>query len=207
MKEKEILGIYGGTFSPPHLGHRKAAETFLAAIDPDRLLIIPTFLPPHKKISEADSPAHRLEMSRLCFSDLPRTEVSDIEILRKGKSYTYDTLTALSAENREICFLCGTDMLLTFDGWYRFRDIFPLCTLVLERRECDPSLDRMIEEKIAYFRSEFGAKIKEIRIDPLILSSTDVRNAVRSHASREVICSMVPEAVADYIEAHGLYRD
>lgn len=207
MNKIERIGIYGGTFSPPHLGHLKAAETFLAEVNPDRLLVIPTFLPPHKAVSPADSPEHRLEMTRLCFSSLQNTEVSDIEIRRQGKSYTYDTLSALSKEDRELFFLCGTDMLLTLDKWHRFRDIFSLATAVLERRECDPVLDRRIREKIDFYRSEYGARILEIEISPLVLSSTDVRNAVASSAPRSRLLKMVPSAVADYIETHGLYRE
>ena len=203
----EILGIYGGTFSPPHRGHRKAAETFLAAVKPDKLLVIPTFLPPHKEISPADSPAHRLAMTRLCFAGLENTEVSDMEIVREGRSYTYDTLTALTKENRELYFLCGTDMLLTFDTWYRAPDLFRLCTLVLERRECDHALDQRIRETIDRYKREYGARIVEIGIDPIPISSTDVRNAEHTGISHEVLTELVPETVADYIEQHGLYRD
>lgn len=207
MANPEILGIYGGTFSPPHLGHKKAAEIFLERIKPDRLLIIPTFLPPHKKISASDAPEHRLAMCRLCFEGLPHTEVSDIEIKRTGKSYTYDTVAALSRENREIFFLCGTDMLLTLHEWYRARELFSLCTFVLERREQDPALDRSINERVAAYRKKYGARIVEIDIEPIELSSTDVRNAARAHAPSEALTTMVPEAVAQYMEEHGLYRD
>ena len=207
MEQKERLAIYGGTFSPPHLGHRKAAEALLSALHPDRLLIIPTFLPPHKAVSPADSPAHRLAMTRLCFSDLKNTEISDMEIRRQGKSYTFDTLTALTRDGREIFFLCGTDMLLTLDTWYRSRDIFALCTLVLARREQDPALDRAVADKIDEYRRAYGARITEIDIEPIVLSSTDVRNTVRAGASRDALQSMVSPAVADYMIANGLYKE
>lgn len=206
MLHSEILGIYGGTFSPPHLGHRKAAEVFLDAVKPDRLLIIPTFLPPHKTFSSADSPEHRFEMCRLCFGDLPQTEISDLEIRREGKSYTFDTITALSKEGREIFFLCGTDMLLTLDHWYRAHELFSLCTFVLERRERDEATRLMIDERIAFFRSEYGARIMEIGIEPFEISSTDVRNAAKAGASRALLVTMVPDAVAEYMEAHKLYQ-
>ena len=206
MQAKERLAIYGGTFSPPHLGHKKAAETLLATLQPDRLLIIPTFLPPHKSISAEHSPAHRFAMSELCFGDLPSTEISDLEIRRTGRSYTYDTLTALSGDDRELFFLCGTDMLLSFENWHRFRDIFDLCTLVLQRREQDRTLDDEIHDTVDRFRASYGANILEVPTDPIVLSSTDVRNAVRAGATHAELCRLVPEAVADYIERHGLYR-
>lgn len=202
----ESLAIYGGTFSPPHRGHRLAAETLLAGIHPDRLLVIPTNLPPHKVISYADSPLHRLEMTRLCFSDLPNTEVSDLEIRRTGKSYTIDTLEALTKPNRDLYFLCGTDMLLTFEGWYRFKDIFRLTTLVFLRREQDPKLNEDVRAAVERYRRDYGARIIELPIDPIILSSTEVREAIRTGAPREQITEMIPEAVADYIDLHGLYR-
>ena len=207
MNKPEILGIYGGTFSPPHLGHRKAAETFLNALSPDQLLVIPTFLPPHKTFTEADSPEHRLEMCRLTFGDLPNTEVSDLEIRRQGKSYTYDTLAELTQDGREIYFLCGTDMLLTLDRWYRARDLFSLATFVLERREQDPSLDDTINERIAHYKKEYGARIVEISIDPILISSTDVRSAAASEDSRGLLPTMVTDKVAAYIEQHRLYRE
>ncbi len=205
-QKTEILGIYGGTFSPPHRGHRKAAETFLEAIRPDTLLIIPTFLPPHKEVSPADSPEHRLAMTRLAFSGLPNTVVSDMEIVRRGRSYTYDTLTSLSREGRELYFLCGTDMLLTVDKWYRAEDLFRLCTFVLERREYDRSLDSEVSDRIAYFRQHYGARIVEIAIEPIPISSTDVRTAASAGASRDALAELVPDSVADYIVSNGLYR-
>lgn len=205
-KKPEIVGIYGGTFSPPHRGHRKAAETFLEAIRPDTLFVIPTFLPPHKEVSPADSPEHRLAMTRLAFAGLESTVVSDMEILRRGRSYTYDTLTELSEEGRELYFLCGTDMLLTVDSWYRAEDLFRLATFVLERRECDRSLDVEVRERIDYYKSTFGARIVEIDIDPILLSSTDVRNAAMRGASRDELAELVGGEVADYIVSHGLYR-
>ncbi len=207
MNRPEILGIYGGTFSPPHLGHRRAAEAFLETVKPDRLLIVPTFLPPHKEISYADSPVHRLEMCRLAFGDLPGTEISDVEIRRAGKSYTYDTVSALSREDREIYFLCGTDMLLTLDRWYRAPELFSLCSFVLERREQGEETRRAIDERIAFYRSRYGARIREITLDPIELSSTDVRIAAKEGASHALLSTMVPESVSSYIEAHNLYRE
>lgn len=207
MMKNESLAIYGGTFSPPHKGHLRAAEVLLDALAPDRLLVIPTNLPPHKAVSPSDSPIHRLEMARLCFSDLPNTEVSDLEIRRTGKSYTVDTLEALTAPGRDLYFLCGTDMLLTFESWYRFRDIFALTTLVFERRERDATLNDDVTNAVERYRRDYGARIIELPIDPIVLSSTEVRAAIRSGAPRERITEMIPDSVADYIDLHGLYKD
>ena len=202
----EKIGIYGGTFSPPHLGHRLAAECFTREAALDRLLVIPACVPPHKANVSLVSPEQRLAMTTLAFADMDKAEVSALEINRTGKSYTYDTLTALSGDNRELYFLCGTDMLLTFDRWYRFRDIFSLCTLAVGRREYDADLGQAFDERIAFFRKEYGARLVEIPLDPIPISSTDVRNAVRDGKTKEELSSMIAPAVADYIFLHGLYR-
>ena len=202
----EKIGIYGGTFSPPHLGHRLAAECFMKEAGLDRLLVIPACVPPHKASATIVPAEMRLEMAELAFQDMDKAEVSALEIRRSGKSYTYDTLTALSKENRELYFFCGTDMLLSFDRWYRFRDIFSLCTLAVGRREYDPEMGRAFDERIAFFRKEYGARIVEIPLAPIPISSTDVRNAVRDGKPKEELSTMIAPAVADYILQHGLYR-
>ena len=98
-------GIYGGTFSPPHLGHYLAARAFLEKVELDELLIIPALVPPHKQIKYEDDPVSRLEMCRLAFADLDKTSVSDLELNRGGKSYTVMTLRELAREGRELYFL------------------------------------------------------------------------------------------------------
>ena len=121
------VGIYGGTFAPVHIGHVQAAKAFMEQMKLDYLFIIPTALPPHKQIDEGDDPIHRLRMCELAFEGVEGVVISDVEIKRGGKSYTYDTLVELSRPDTRLFLLCGTDMVLTFDQWYRFEDIFKLC--------------------------------------------------------------------------------
>ena len=116
------IGIYGGTFDPPHLGHMEAARTALEQMNLDRLIIIPDCEPPHKDLAEeAATPQQRLEMAALMADGLgPRAEVSDLEIRREGKSYTADTVEALheTFPEDELWLLMGTDMFLTVQNWY-----------------------------------------------------------------------------------------
>ena len=91
----ERIGIYGGTYSPPHIGHLKAAEYALEALGLDRLLLIPTGVSPHKAMSAGATSADRLEMLRLSAANMEKAQVSDIEIRRQGSSYTVDTLRAI----------------------------------------------------------------------------------------------------------------
>ncbi|MBQ7383817.1 MAG: nicotinate-nicotinamide nucleotide adenylyltransferase, partial [Clostridia bacterium] len=117
LDDKIRVGIYGGTFAPVHNGHVESAVAFMRQMKLDYLYVIPTCLPPHKEVDFADSPETRLRMCELAFSGIDGIIVSDMEIRRGGKSYTYDTLKELSGEDKKLFLLCGTDMVLTFDTW------------------------------------------------------------------------------------------
>ena len=115
------IAIYGGSFNPPHLGHAEAAYTVCEELRPDRFLIIPDNIPPHKDMEEGCPTAEqRLELCRLAFADVPGAEVSDMEIRREGRSYTAETVRELRERwpDEELILVVGTDMLLCFDDWY-----------------------------------------------------------------------------------------
>ena len=125
------IALYGGSFNPPHLGHAEAAYTVYEELKPDKLLIIPDNIPPHKEMEEGcPSAEERLELCRLAFAEIPGAEVSDIEVRREGRSYTADTVELLRAQypEAELILVMGTDMLLCFEDWYRFE------YLIRERR-------------------------------------------------------------------------
>ena len=167
------IGIYGGTFSPVHCGHLLAAREFVQGMKLDRLLIIPTAQPPHKDMQTTVSADDRLQMCRLAFGSMENVEISDIEVLRGGKSYTVDTVTSLREKypSDELFLLVGTDMILTFDSWYRYQEILSLCTLVYVRRETDSALDSKILEKIFSLEKQTGKKIRHIKMAPVEISS------------------------------------
>ena len=197
------IGIYGGTFSPPHIGHVGAAKEFVRALELDKLLVIPTFIPPHKTESERIAPKARAQMCEIAFGELG-AEISDIEISRGGKSYTVDTLHALREKypDDEFFLLCGTDMILTFDGWYRFEDILSEATLVYVRRENDPDTERAIGEKISLFKEQFGARIRHITPRTVELSSSEIRARIKK---REDVSHLLPEGIAEFIKDNKLY--
>ena len=196
------VGIYGGTFAPIHNGHVRAAKAFMEQMKLDYLFIIPAHMPPHKQIDESDDPIYRLRMCELAFEGVDGIVISDCEILRGGKSYTYDTLKELQRENTRLFLLCGTDMVLTFDTWYRFEDIFKMCYPVYVRRENDPLIGNRIVSKITEYYQKYGVMFRKISTDPVELSSTDIRAAVRSG---EDISRLVPQKVAQFIRENGLY--
>ena len=198
------LGIFGGTFSPPHIGHVRALSSFASALSLDKILVIPTFVPPHKEYNEQVSADDRLEMARLAFSDIPSVEISDLEIKRGGKSYTYLTLEQLSGDDVEIYFLCGTDMLLSLDRWMNFRRVFSLCRICYVRREDDVSLTSCISKKTAEYTAKYEAEIIEIPANAIEISSTELREGIKSGDAD--VLKNIPESVLSYINERGLYQ-
>ena len=196
------VGIYGGTFAPIHNGHVKAAKAFMEQMKLDYLFIIPTCLPPHKQIDFSDDPLYRLRMCELAFADTDGVVISDTEIKRGGRSYTYDTLKELSRPNTRLFLMCGTDMVLTFDTWYRFEDIFKLCYPVYVRRENDPILTKRIVDKITEYYNKYGVMFRRIVTEPLEVSSTQIRRMV---AEGKDISALVPLRVAEFIADNRLY--
>ena len=196
------IGIFGGTFSPPHNGHIAAARAFMEQMWLDILYVIPTALPPHKEADSLVSAQHRLEMCRLAFSGMEGVYVSDMEIQRGGRSYTVETLRELAGDDRRLFFLCGTDMMLTLDQWREPDEIFRLCYPVYIRRESDEALSEQIVKKIAEYNEKFGKVVRRIVTDPIELSSTRVRQSIQEGSLSE---NMLPAAVEKYISDNHLY--
>lgn len=196
------IAIYGGSFNPPHRGHVEAARSVQAALKPDKLLIIPTNIPPHKHM-EADSPrpAERLTLCRLAFGGLPGAEISDMEIRRRGKSYTSETVDILKKKfpGAEICIVMGTDMFLSFCTWYRWEEMLKDCTLAVLSRETDDA------DEIAAFREELirenRAKILLVPHEALPMSSTEIRARLRNAEG----AALLPEKVYRRILRKGSY--
>lgn len=196
-------GIFGGTFSPPHKGHTEAAKAFIECLKLDKLLIIPDNIPPHKEIGKTDDPNARLEMCKLAFSGIGRCEVSDIEIRRNGVSYTVDTLQELKKTGEELFLLCGTDMFLTLDKWYRPDLIFKLSTPVLIRREDDPEYDAKINEKLSEYRDKYLVDVQTVTAKAITVSSSELRRKILNSAD---VSEYIDVKVIEYINRKGLYR-
>ncbi len=202
MGDKRRLGIYGGTFSPPHLGHLRALRAFVSEVLPDELLIIPAYTPPHKSLDGGADAIDRLNMCRLAFSDIEGAVVSDMEIKRGGKSYTVDTLRELKREDNELYFLMGTDMFITLDKWYKPEEICSLATICVARREDDPFCKEEIEKKLKEYKKAFDIRVRLINYIPLELSSSQVRDMIKSGES---LSSFLDKGVIDYIGKEGIY--
>ena len=196
------IGIYGGTFSPPHNGHLHAAKAFMEQMWLDILYVIPTAIPPHKEMDVPVSAEDRLEMTRRAFSGMEGVYVSDMEIARGGRSFTVDTLRELSGEDRRLFLLCGTDMMLTLDQWRAPEEIFRLSYPVYIRREADRTLDQKIIDKIAEYREKYGKVVRRIVTEPIELSSNEIRTRL---AESKQISHLVPASVETYIRDKHLY--
>ena len=201
------LAIYGGTFAPVHNGHIHAARAFFNAVKPDRLLIIPTLIPPHKQLDFADDPKDRLNMLRLAFENEPeygkKLFISDYELSAPPPSYTVNTLRHFAKEGQRITFLVGTDMLLTLDKWREASEIFKLCRIALMPREAEISseLETKLSDQEEYYKKHFNADIIRITSPAIEISSSELRAG-----DDEFRKKYLPEAVYEYITEHGLYE-
>lgn len=193
-------GVLGGTFNPPHKGHLAAAEAVYHALGLDRVLFIPTNLPPHKKLPRGSATTEqRCEMVRLMTEPYDWAVFSDLEIQRGGASYTVDTLKALhAAGERELTLIVGTDMLLSFDrSWREPQEIVRLADLAVVARGTEDQ--PVLEEKAQTLRQTLGARVTLVQCPVLPISSTDVRQQGGFE-------EMTPPQVAAYIRQNRLYQ-
>ncbi len=193
------LGVFGGTFDPPHVGHVAVARDVADALALDRVLWIPAGVPPHKR-GHAVSPAGvRLAMVRAAAAEDPRFEASDLETARPGPSYTVDTLRALRARHpaAELFLILGADQLRTFGrGWREPAEILRLATPVLMDREGEMTQDVASDLP----GMERALHVPVTRVD---VSATRIRAAM---AGREDVTALVPPRVLEVVRREGLYR-
>nr|WP_315463943.1 nicotinate (nicotinamide) nucleotide adenylyltransferase [uncultured Rhodoferax sp.] len=193
------IGMFGGAFDPPHLGHLALAKAAIAELSLDRLLVIPTGQAWHK--ARGLSPAeHRLAMATLAFADFPEVRVDAREILRPGASYTVDTLRELHAENpgAVLHLLIGEDQARALHTWHE-SDALPALAIICVAARADSTGAKGQFDAL-------GAKIPGLTVlhmPPMAVSATDIRQRV---AAGKSIAPLVFEPVARYIDQHLLYR-
>ena len=199
------IGIYGGTFDPPHWGHITAARAAMEQLGLDKLVLIPDRVPPHKALPEGSaSPEQRLEMAALATAELgKRAEVSDRELRRSGPSYTSDTLAALRREHPEdtLWLLMGSDMFLSLQTWHAPEEIMALARIAPFSREAEDESAAFAAQK-ARLEREYGAQIRIVQ-NPEVreLSSTEVRAALAAGRGSDLL----PPAVYGYVLREHLY--
>ncbi len=196
------VGIYGGSFNPPHIGHTSAVKQAVDALGLDRLLVIPAGIAPHKELPYGSgTPEERFAMTELAMARIPQAQVSDMELRRSGASYTYETLEALRLEypDRELVFLMGTDMFLSFLTWREPERILKCATLAVLYRG-DKNEQTAIDQQKKTLEA-MGAKVELCKNAVTAISSTDLRRMLVFQCAGPFL----PEGVEDYVRAHGLY--
>ena len=196
------IGIYGGTFNPIHKGHINIISEFYKRLSFDKVLIIPTSIPPHKTAESLAENSDRIKMCQLAISELNiNAEVSDIEMRRSKKSYTADTLLELRKiyPGDEFYFIMGEDMFMTVNKWFKPEVIFHEATLCASPRSHNGFT------KMSDFANELKAQYDELKciIEDILylpISSTEIRK------SKSALEKDVPKSVADYVLSHSLYE-
>lgn len=195
------LGILGGTFNPPHLGHLVCAQEAYLHLRLDRVTLIPARMPPHKPVEDEPGVEHRLELCRLAAQGDNRFTVCDAEVARPGPSYTVDTLEELTskAPDNELFLILGGDVAAGLPRWHGPEQVLSLSTLAIAER---PGTSRAaIDRALAQLRG--GDRAEFFPMPTIDVSSTAIRRRVKAG---EPVKYIVPDAVAGYIRDNRLYR-
>lgn len=216
----ERMGLFGGTFDPIHLGHLRAAREVLERFGLDRILFVPSFIPPHKERKGMAPARDRLRMVELACAGEPRFAASSIEVDAGGRSYSILTLERVRGlyPGARIFFILGTDAFLEIGTWREHERVLAESLFIVMTRPGAP-----MEDAAGVVGDSLRERVREIAegetvddgvlgdhrifllpIRALDVSSTEVRRRVRAG---ETVAGLVPEAVGDYIRSHGLYRE
>ncbi|MTT32486.1 nicotinate-nucleotide adenylyltransferase [Terrilactibacillus sp. BCM23-1] len=187
------IGLLGGTFDPPHLGHLLIAQEALERCELDQIWFLPSYIPPHKNRKVTDS-HHRIEMVRKAIHTNPSFQISLIEIERRGKSYTVDTLRQLkhAYPEYEFFFIIGADMIRDLPNWHKIDELCQLTSFIGFRRP-------------GYIaKHPLQAQVHMIDMPQIEISSSDIRNRLKHYRS---CMYLLNEEVKDYIKENHLYED
>lgn len=202
-KTTERIGVFGGSFDPVHMGHLTVAQDAVEQVELDRLVFVPAAISPHKQETTPTEGIHRLEMLRLATEGNLTFEVSDMEILRGGVSYTVDTIAHVQQEHpeAELFFIVGLDSLRKMHRWLHVERIFEMCTVIpLARGGEHP--EAVAEQSGLSEGRKKQLLDRLIRIHEVEVSSSEVRMRVAEGLS---VHYLVPPAVEMYIAEHNLY--
>lgn len=195
------IGVFGGTFDPPHYGHLLVAEQAREACGLDEVVFVPCGIPPHKARADVTSGRHRYLMTLLATLDQPAFVVSRFEVERETLSYTVETLRHMHRPDAELFFIGGADAIAGLPRWKEPEEILRLSHIVLAGR---PGVDlAALEERLGPLYADFRDRFHRVEVPQVDISSSDIRRRVAEGRS---IRYLVPGMVASYIERYGLYR-
>ena len=193
------IGILGGTFDPPHLGHLQLADAAKASLELDEVLFLPANRNPLKTRPIGTPGKYRLEMVRRLIAQDPSFAVSDMELTRGGMSYTVDTIgELLMVAPADYWFIIGADGLKNLHDWKSPQRLLRICRLAVAVRP--PMTDFDVAARIP---EEFRERVDVIKMEPSNVSSTEIRERL---ARRQAVTGLVPESVVAYIREQKLYQ-
>lgn len=222
-RDRVRAAIFGGTFNPVHLGHLNIARDIKKRFALDHVFVVPSAVPPHKKMANIADAKQRMEMLHLCFDSLEGFSVSDAELMRSGPSYTIDTVKEflrLLPAGSELFLIMGMDAFLEIDTWKSWRELLKLVPLIVMTRPgtCSPREKELLlaekylknklsphyhySEKEACFTHDTRNSIYISEVIPVDISSTDIRDLIKK---KKPVTGLVHHKVAEYIHSKGLY--
>lgn len=196
---KERIGIMGGTFNPIHMGHIRMALTAMTKARLDQVLVVPTGNPPHKKhIAPAED---RWRMVCAACAQEPTLTPSRVELDRDGVIYTVDTLSILKENypKAEFFYIIGADTLMELHNWRRYEDVLKMCTFLVCPRPWDVTPSQLVNQR--RMLEEKGGRFIDLDMEPIDVSSTDIRQAL----AEDQTASLLPVPVHEYCGVKGLY--
>ena len=196
------VGIMGGTFDPIHLGHLAMAESVREIFELDEVLFIPSARPPHKVEKNVTPEVHRLMMTFLATQSNDKFQVSPMEILREGLSYTLDTMNELEKKfgaDSELFFIIGADSMVDLPKWHKAKELVSKVHFIATTR---PGVEVNLDD-VKNFFGDSAKNIYQVATAGLEISSTDIRERIKNGKS---IKYLVPESVEEYILKENLYR-
>lgn len=199
------IGILGGTFNPIHRGHLMLAQAAYEQFELDRILVIPNKLPTYKDRDELLDSKQRSEMVRVAISPFPYMEFSDIELKRKGATYTIDTLRILKEQypKNQFAFIMGGDSLLYFHKWREYQEILKLTEILCAKRD-EADLPELEDARRKLMDDMPSARIFFMDTPMIPISSTEIREHLYSDPE---MVQWLPEGVWDFIQEHHLYSE
>lgn len=196
------IGIMGGTFNPIHNGHLAIAQAAKDQFALEKVLFMPSGVPYMKNLQEVLPASVRCEMTALAIRGIPYFEVSDMEAVSEGNTYTCQTLETLKSlhPDTDYYFILGADSLYAIETWKNPKQIFKSCTIVAAVREQTPE---KLQAQIRYLREKYQASVEMLKFSGVDISSTRIRDMLQAGAS---VKGLLPKTVEAYISGNHLYR-
>jgi nicotinate-nucleotide adenylyltransferase len=193
------ISIFGGAFNPAHIGHKKIIEKIFRQFNYDKIFVIPTYIPPHKKNIDFIKPEHKINMLNLCFKNYSNITISDIELKKAKISYTYDTVFELKKKYNKIDLIIGYDNFIELHTWYKINRLIKLINrfIVISR----PDYKKTYNQKYYKLYKNKFIFINDIHLN---ISSSEIRNMIKNKKTKNLI-NVLDKNVAHYIIKNNLY--